>query len=82
MAWEEAKIKVNGVEVDGYVNENLVECPMPDDMKDLKSLNVNGKTANVGAYEVDIRDNRLKIILEIPDGTQKEAKSDGESAKG
>ena len=82
MAWEEAKIKVNGVDVEGYVNELLVECPMPEDMKELKSLTVNGKAATIGAYEVDIRDNRLKIILEIPGGTQKEAKSDGESTKG
>jgi hypothetical protein len=82
MGWEEAKIKVNGVEVEGYANDMLVECPMPKDMEELKSVSVNGKTCKIGAYEIDTRDNRLKIILEIPDGTQKEAKSDGESAKG
>ena len=55
---------------------------MPKDMDALESISVNGKVAKIGAYEIDTRDDRLKIILEIPDGTQKEAKSDGESAKG
>lgn len=77
MAWEEAKIKVNGVDVTGYANGHLVECPMPKDMDALESISVNGKAGKIGAYEIDTRDDRLKIILEIPDGTQKEAKSDG-----
>lgn len=82
MGWDKADVKVNGIDVEGYANDLLVECPMPKDMKELKTLTVNGKTVKVGEYEVDMRDERLKIILEIPDGTQKEAKSDGESAKG
>lgn len=82
MGWEEASIKVNGEEVQGYVNDLLVECPMPKGMDELKTLAIDGKTVKVGAFEVDMRDERLKIILELPDGTQKEAKSDGESAKG
>lgn len=82
MGWEKAEVKVNGTDVEGYVNGLLVECPMPKDMKEMKSLTVNGKSVKVGAYEVDTRDDRLKIVIDVPDGTQKEAKSDGESPEG
>ena len=81
MAWLEAKIKLGNTESDGMVNDNIVNCPAPEDMDGIAKCSVNGKSYDIESYEVDERDNFLTIALAMA-GADKQEVSDDQPAKG
>lgn len=82
MAWTEAKIKLGQEELDGMVNGDLVNCPMPEaGMDDVHKVSVDGKSYEIGAWQIDIRDNLLTIVLAMAGAKEKEV-SDDQPAKG
>ena len=82
MAWVEAKIKLGSVELEGMVNEDLVSCPMPKDgMDGIEKISIDGKSHEIGAWQIDTRDNILTIDLAMAGSKQKE-KSDDKPVKG
>ena len=82
MAWVEAKIKLGKSVVDGMVNDDVVSCPMPEDgMEGISEISIDGKSYGIGAWEIDLRDDILTIVLAMAGSKQKE-KSDDKPVEG
>lgn len=80
MAWVEAKIKLGTTECDGMVNDNIVNCPAPEDIKGITKCSVNGKSYEIESCDLDERDDFLTIALAMA-GANKQEESDDQPAK-
>ena len=61
MAWKEIQIKSGNVTVSGMQNDDIVECP--NVFKKPTSISIDGKSFAVSSFEIDERDDLLKIKL-------------------
>jgi hypothetical protein len=80
MSWVGAKIGIDKSIFDGSVNNERVFCPCPKDLKEIKTLTIDGKSMDIQSWELDSRDQTLKIVLAMA-STQTEM-SDDQPTKG
>lgn len=76
MAWNKVNVSVGKTKVVADMNGTDLEMPNVVELGD--SINIDGKSYQVSSFEVDERDDRLKIQLAMA-SPKKEVKSDGKS---
>ena len=76
MAWNKVNVSVGKTKVVADMNGTDLEMPNVVELGD--SINIDGKPYQVSSFEVDERDDRLKIKLAMA-SQKKEVKSDGKS---
>ena len=76
MAWNKVNVSVGKTKVVADMNGTDLEMPNVVELGD--SINIDGKSYQVSSFEVDERDDRLKIKLAMA-SPNKEVKSDGKS---
>jgi len=76
MAWNKVNVSVGKTKVLADFNGTDLEMPNVVELGD--SINIDGKPYQVSSFEVDERDDRLKIKLAMA-SPKKEVKSDGKS---
>ena len=76
MAWNKVNVNVGKKKVEADMNGTDLEMPNVVELGD--SINIDGKSYQVSSFEVDERDDRLKIKLAMA-SPKKEVKSDGKS---
>ena len=77
MAWKEVQIKSGDVTVSGMQDDSLIECP--NVFKKPSSLLIDGKNFKVSSFDIDERDDLLKIKLAI--ASQNKGESDDQPKK-
>jgi len=77
MAWNKVNVSVGKTKVVADMNGTDLEMPNVVELGD--SINVDGKTYQVSSFEVDERDDRLKIKLAM--ASNKKEKSDDKPIK-
>ena len=77
MAWNKVNVSVGKTKVVADMNGEDLEMPNVIELGD--SINVDGKTYQVSSFEVDERDDRLKIKLAM--ASSKKEKSDDKPIK-
>ena len=78
MAWNKVNVSVGKDKVVADMNGEDLEMPNVIELGD--SINVDGKSYKVSSFEVDERDDRLKIKLAM--ASTKKEKSDDKPTKG
>lgn len=76
MAWNKVNVSVGKTKVVADMNGTDLEMPNVVELGD--NINIDGKSYQVSSFEVDERDDRLKIKLAMA-SSKKEVKSDGKS---
>ena len=78
MAWNKVNVSVGKDKVVADMNGTDLEMPNVVELGD--SINIDGKSYQVSSFEVDERDDRLKIKLAM--ASTKQEKSDDKPTKG
>jgi len=77
MAWNKVNVSVGKTKV--VADMNGTDLEMPNVVELGESINIDGKTYQVSSFEVDERDDRLKIKLAM--ASSKKEKSDDKPIK-
>ena len=79
MAWSKVNVNVGKKKVEADMNGTDLEMPNVVELGD--SINIDGKPYKVSSFEVDERDDRLKIKLAMA-STNKEKSDDKPTERG
>lgn len=78
MAWERIELKVDDLVLVGYMQDNILDIPNRLELGD--SIKVKNKDYKIESFEIDERDDRLKIKL--ADASPKKGAKNGKSPQG